>query len=121
MSLSDPYPQSSALVAAVMWARDVALGSLATAVAIIAVATIGYGMLTGRVNFRRGATVLAGCFILFGAATIAEGLRYASDGAELASVPTAIRPLPPPVIPAPQPARPPQPYDPYAGASVPSR
>lgn len=121
MSLSDPYSQSSVLVTAVIWSRDVALGGLATTAAIIAVAAVGYGMLTGRVNFRRGATVFAGCFILFGASTIAAGLRYASEGTGVDRVPNTIQSPPPPAISAPMPGRPPQTYDPYAGASVPSR
>ncbi len=32
-------------------------------------------MLSGRLNWRYGATVIVGCFILFGAATIVGGIR----------------------------------------------
>ena len=35
-------------------------------VAVIAVALVGFMMLTGRINWRFGATVIIGCFILFG-------------------------------------------------------
>jgi type IV secretion system protein VirB2 len=44
-------------------------------VAVIAVAVVGFLMLTGRINWRYGATVIVGCFILFGAATIVGGIR----------------------------------------------
>jgi len=32
-------------------------------------------MLTGRINWRYGATVILGCFILFGASTIVAGIH----------------------------------------------
>ncbi|WP_245656688.1 TrbC/VirB2 family protein, partial [Novosphingobium naphthalenivorans] len=37
-------------------------------------------MLTGRMNWRHGATVVIGCFILFGAASIVGGIRTAATG-----------------------------------------
>jgi type IV secretion system protein VirB2 len=51
------------------------LGNVATAVAVIAVAMVGFMMLTGRMNWRFGATVILGCFILFGAASIVAGIQ----------------------------------------------
>lgn len=113
-SLADPAG-SSPLVAAVGWLQGTLLGTIATTIAVIAVAWIGMLMLTGRVHYRRGATVIIGCFILFGATSIAAGIRSAANGA-------------PPVesaqlTPAPAPTFTPSPtqYDPYAGASVPRR
>ena len=51
------------------------------AVAIVAVAIIGLLMLTGRMNWRYGATVILGCFILFGATSIVAGIQAtASSG-----------------------------------------
>jgi type IV secretion system protein VirB2 len=44
-------------------------------VAVIAVAMVGFMMLTGRMNWRFGATVILGCFILFGAASIVAGIQ----------------------------------------------
>lgn len=35
-------------------------------------------MLTGRMNWRYGATVILGCFILFGAASIVAGIQQAA-------------------------------------------
>jgi type IV secretion system protein VirB2 len=37
-------------------------------------------MLTGRIDWRRGATVIVGCFIVFGAATIVAGIRSVAGG-----------------------------------------
>jgi type IV secretory pathway VirB2 component (pilin) len=39
---------------------------------------VGFMMLNGRINWRMGATVVLGCFILFGAATIVGGIRAAA-------------------------------------------
>jgi len=74
-------PQGSGvLVNAVTWMQDTLLGTMATTVAVIAVAMIGFMMLTGRMNWRHGAVVILGCFILFGAATIVAGIRGAAIG-----------------------------------------
>jgi type IV secretion system protein VirB2 len=44
----------------------------------MAVAAIGFMMLTGRMNWRFGATVIIGVFILFGATTIVAGIQSAA-------------------------------------------
>lgn len=69
---------SSPILGAVTWMQATLLGNVATAVAVIAVAAVGFMMLTGRMNWRYGATVIAGCFILFGAATIVGGIQSAA-------------------------------------------
>ena len=66
---------SGPIVSALGWLRDTLLGNVATAVAVIAVAMVGFMMLTGRMNWRFGATVILGCFILFGAASIVAGIQ----------------------------------------------
>ena len=66
------------ILAAANWVQDTLLGNLATAAAVIAVAAVGFLMLSGRLNWRYGATVILGCFILFGAATIVAGVRAAA-------------------------------------------
>jgi len=119
ISLADSPAGSSVLVAAISWLQDVLLGTVATSIAVIAIAAIGFGMLTGRVNIRHGATVILGCFILFGASTIVNGLRYAANGVGGYDPPPVIVAAPPP--PRVQPTGVPAPYDPYAGASVPIR
>ncbi len=73
-SFADPSG-SGVLVSAVEWLQGTLLGTIATVVAVIAVAAVGFLMLTGRINWRYGATVILGCFILFGAASIVAGIQ----------------------------------------------
>ncbi len=74
-------PQGSGpILSAVSWLQGTLLGNVATVVAVIAVAAVGFMMLTGRMNWRYGATVILGCFILFGAASIVGGIRQAAGG-----------------------------------------
>lgn len=73
-TLGDPAG-SGVLVSAVQWLQGTLLGTVATVVAVIAVAVVGLMMLTGRINWRYGATVILGCFILFGAASIVAGIQ----------------------------------------------
>lgn len=72
--IADPAG-SGVLVSALRWLEGTLLGTIATVVAVIAVATVGFMMLTGRINWRYGATVILGCFILFGAASIVAGIQ----------------------------------------------
>lgn len=119
-SLADP-PGSSVLAAAVSWLQATLLGTVATTIAVIAIASVGLMMLTGRVNVRYGLTVILGSFILFGASTIVAGIQSSLAGSDVGAVPYAPPPIAaPPVAPpplGPQPAN----NDPYAGASVPTR
>lgn len=72
-------PQGSGpIVAALGWLQGTLLGNVATAVAVMAVAAVGFMMLTGRMNWRFGATVIIGCFILFGAGAIVTGIQSAA-------------------------------------------
>lgn len=66
---------ASAILGAARWIQGTLLGSVATVVAVIAVAVVGLLMLTGRINWRYGAVVILGCFILFGAASIVAGIQ----------------------------------------------
>lgn len=70
---------SGAIVGAVQWLQGTLLGTVATVVAVIAIAVVGFMMLTGRLNWRYGATVILGCFILFGAASIVGGIQSAAS------------------------------------------
>lgn len=75
-------PQGSGpILAAVNWMQGTLLGNVATGVAVIAVAIVGLMMLTGRMNWRHGITVIIGCFILFGAAAIVAGIQVAARAA----------------------------------------
>ena len=72
-------PQGSGpIVAALAWLQGTLLGNVATAVAVMAVAAVGFMMLTGRMNWRFGATVIIGCFVLFGAGAIVSGIQSAA-------------------------------------------
>jgi type IV secretory pathway VirB2 component (pilin) len=116
-SLADP-PGSSVIVAAVSWLEGTVLGTVATTIAIIAIASIGLMMLSGRINLRYGATVILGSFILFGASSIVAGIQsIGGGGAPADTFVYSPPPPPPPSLPPPPPANP----DPYAGASVPAR
>jgi type IV secretion system protein VirB2 len=69
---------SGVLVSAVSWLQGTLLGTVATVAAVIAVATVGFMMLTGRIKWRYGVTVILGCFILFGATSIVAGIHSAA-------------------------------------------
>jgi type IV secretion system protein VirB2 len=71
---------SSPLLAALNWVQGTLLGNLATTAAVIAVAIIGYLMLVGRFDWRRGVVTLVGIFIIFGAVTIVAGIRSLAGG-----------------------------------------
>jgi type IV secretion system protein VirB2 len=79
-SYGDPAG-SGVIVNAVTWLQGTLLGTFATVIAVIAVAAVGFMMLTGRINWRHGAVVIFGCFILFGAASIVAGIQSAAVGA----------------------------------------
>lgn len=75
---SDPQG-SGVVIAAANWLQGTLLGTIATVAAVIAVATVGFMMLTGRMNWRHGAMVILGCFVLFGAGSIVAGIRSAAS------------------------------------------
>jgi type IV secretion system protein VirB2 len=77
-TLSTDPQGSGVIISAVRWLQDTLLGTVATVVAVIAVAVVGLMMLTGRINWRHGAVVILGCFILFGAASIVAGIQSAA-------------------------------------------
>jgi len=108
-------PQSTnAIASAVEWVEHLLSGSIATVIAVLAVASIGFLMLQGRIDLYRAGRVVIGCFIVFSASTIAQGLISGVTGGP--SVDMAVAgplPAPPPleVEPVPQ-------ADPYAGAAL---
>ncbi|QDC39003.1 TrbC/VirB2 family protein [Sphingobium fuliginis] len=113
-SLLEPSPQS-VVTRGMLWVENLAFGSIATIVAVLAVAMTGMLLLSGRLDLRRGATVILGCFILFGARSIAQA--FLADPGVPAIDSITIAPPEPPIIAA-QPAQP-RIYDPYAGAATP--
>jgi type IV secretory pathway VirB2 component (pilin) len=116
-------PGANAVTSAVSWLEGTLLGTIATAIAVIAIAiaSVGFLMLTGRIDVRRAWQVLCGCFIIFGASTIAQGIKAAASGA---GARTELAQAPPPAVLPQTPANPKSnatPYDPYAGAALPPR
>lgn len=112
---------TSPISSAVGWLQSILLGTLAITVAIVAIASLGFLMMTGRIDFRRAAQLVLGCFIIFGASTIATGILAAvSDGGGQPYMAQAASP--PPLLPSPPPAAAQSTsYDPYAGAALPPR
>lgn len=109
--------EESVIVATVNWISDLILGPFGTAIAIIAIASIGVAMSMGYASPRAWVRVIAGCFILFGAPAIAQGLITLTYRERTAMPPTMASPFPPgPIVPPPPPTLD---TDPYAGASVP--
>ena len=114
--MTDSQPGGAALVEAVQWAAAVMTGPVATAIAVITIAMLGFAFLQGRIDARRAARTILGCFIIFGAPSIAAALAGAQDTAgppPPAASATSVQPTHVTPVPAP--------YDPYAGASVPVR
>lgn len=110
-------PSGSPLAESAIWASQLLIGSLATSIAVLAIALVGFAALQGRLSWRDGARVVVGCFIMFGASSIAAALLGSSSG-EQSTVVEVARTAPAPAVLVP--TRPPV-FDPYAGASVPNQ
>jgi hypothetical protein len=111
---------TNVFVAAVQWLEGTLLGTVATGVAVIGVAGVGFLLISGHIDVRRAGQVIFGCFILFGATTIASGIVRVvpPNGA-----PPEVGNVPPPILNVHTTAKawPDMPYDPYAGAALPAR
>ncbi|GGD53863.1 hypothetical protein GRI62_04485 [Erythrobacter arachoides] len=70
----DTFASAQPIDAAMSWITGILLGELAATLCVIAIAFVGYSMLTGRLAIRRGAQVVLGCFVLLGAPAIADGM-----------------------------------------------
>lgn len=116
VSVASISHETGPLAAAAGWITTALLGSVASTVAIVAVAGVGLLMLTGRVNWRRAFSVVLGCFILFTARSIAVAFAGVI-GTEPEQPILAATPSQP--LPSYRPSQPPANYDPYAGAAVP--
>jgi type IV secretory pathway VirB2 component (pilin) len=113
----DDAASTHAIGHAVDWWAALLSGSFATSIAVLAVAGLGFAMLRGEVSLRHGIRVVLGCFILFGAPTIAQGLMTTASGHAAGSAQTdpAVIRIPPP----PKAQSEANPFDPYAGAAAP--
>lgn len=114
-SLLDP-PARSVLEPTGTWLTSLLTGSIATSLCVIAVATLGIIMLSGRLPLRRGAQVLLGCFVLLGAPTLAAGLRMLGETIN-GSGPARVT-ISPDAGAEPEQPLPPADFDPYEGASL---
>lgn len=106
------YGQGGALAEAVNWLAALLTGSLGTAIAVLGIAAVGFALLQGRLPVARAATVILGCFVLFGAKSIASGLTSltAPESAEIMPLISAST-----SVARPNAARP-NAFDPYLGA-----
>jgi type IV secretory pathway VirB2 component (pilin) len=66
---------SSPLIAALSWVQGTLLGTVATSAAVIAIAIVGFLMLSGRMEWRRGVIVIVGAEDDEGAVSIVAGIR----------------------------------------------
>ena len=119
----DLPPSDSVLTAASRWLLDLLQGQAVSAIAVLAVAFLGFEMLSGRISLKNALRVVLGCFILLGSATIAQGFMDASRGAlggPVQAAPYVSAPAAAPALAYPPPNAPPRtsgnPYDPYASA-----
>jgi type IV secretory pathway VirB2 component (pilin) len=101
------------------WLPEVLSGSLATALGIVAIGLVGLSLFQGRLRLKHAALVVMGIFLLMGAPVIGAGIVGNSHQASLALMPTTV--APPPAVPSNNLAPPANPFDPYAGASVPTQ
>ena len=109
-SLFEPSA-GSPLEASVGWVSDLLFGPVAVTLCVLAVAFVGFVMLTGRMPVRMGLRVVLGCFVLLGAPVIASLLMEVGQ--------ERVVPVAPPVAASEEPRRelPPVTEDPFSGAS----
>ncbi|MEP0190385.1 MAG: TrbC/VirB2 family protein [Erythrobacter sp.] len=103
--------QSFCLGSSVDWIDGLVFGPMALTLCMLAVAFVGFVMLTGRMPVRHGLSVALGCFVLIGAPVIASGLMELGQ--------ERIAPAAPPVAASEQPRQdlPPPNDDLFSGAS----
>ena len=109
-------PSEPVLASASGWVTGLMSGSLAIALCVLAIAFVGFLLMSGRFAVRDALRVVLGCFVLLGAPAIALGLRaVATDTAQQGEpvMPAIIEAPPPPPLPQ-------STFDPYAGFSLPS-
>ena len=112
------YGEGHSLEMAAQWIQNVLLGHVGTTIAVLAVAITGLNMLWGRTSVREGVRILIGCFILFGASAIAQGLMSTVEGSPgTITIPPSQSPIAAPPVPTTQlPPTSINPFDPYTGA-----
>lgn len=121
-NLFAPPPGDGALATASRWLLDLLQGQVVLTIAVLAVAFLGFEMLSGRISLKNALRVVLGCFVLLGSATIAQGFMDAGRGAlggPVQAAPYVSGPARAPAPVYPPPNAPPRtsgnPFDPYAG------
>lgn len=115
--------QRAPIAAASSWLNDLLTGELAVSLAVIAIAFLGFAMLAGRIELRTALRTILGCFVLFGAPTIANSLvgavRSPIDGRSLDESPRALEIYSSPEAEILPPAGGPRanPFDPYSSVA----
>ena len=118
--MNPSYSDTAAIPGAASFVAGTLTGSLAAAIAIIAVGWFGLMVMSGRLSRRRGIQLILGCFIVFGAPLIAGGIIGSLEGGEAS--PELVPPPAAPPLKMPAAVQRPassNPYDPYAGAALP--
>lgn len=116
-----PFGGQGALGQAVSWVEGILSGTLGTSIAVLGIAGVGFAMLNGRISARCGVRAVLGCFVLFGASAIAHALtEFSGSRAIVPEIPSP-KLQQEATIPTQLPASNANPFDPYAGASVPMR
>jgi len=107
------HSEASPIASSLEWINGVLFGQLAVGLCVIAVAFVGFAILTGRWPLRLGFRVILGCFVLLGAPVIAAGFvgMFKEQPVVVAVAPQA-------QIDSPREKLEPAEYDPYAGASL---
>lgn len=106
------------LDAAAGWVLGLLGGPMTTAILTLAIAGIGFAMLSGRLMLRRAGTTIVGGFIMLGASSIAAALLHWNGGtapmsrrdSEIFKPTVELKTATKVVVP--------DNYDPYAGAAV---
>ncbi|MCR2834759.1 TrbC/VirB2 family protein [Parerythrobacter lacustris] len=110
-SLFAPRP-GNAVLGSVQWLTGTLLGTVAISLCVIAIAFVGFQMLSGRLPIMRGLRVIVGCFLLLGAPVVAASISGLWQQSSVPPAPPASQQNDDPrgdVPPA---------GDPYAGASL---
>lgn len=105
----------SSFGATIDWISSVLLGELAITLSVLAVAMLGFSLLSGRLHLRLGGRVVLGLFLLLGAPAIVTAFSVGLIGASDTGSTVVFERAPPP---SPRQDLPPANYDPYAGASL---
>ena len=107
-------PPEEPLGGMIDWLLKLLSGNLVVALCVVGVALLGYGLLQGRISFRRGVNVILGCFVVLAAPAFGPEIRV--FGANWRDKPDIFVASPTEVAPRSEVA--PSTYNPYANASL---